>query len=44
MGGHAYTVPMNTMALAPQVIEAVDVPVLDSGAISVGRRLRPHLR
>ena len=43
MGGYAYAVPMNTMDLALQVIEAVDVPVLVSGAISDGWRLAAAL-
>jgi enoyl-[acyl-carrier protein] reductase II len=39
MGGHTHLHPVHTMVLAPQVIDAVDVPVIVSGGIFDGRGL-----
>jgi NAD(P)H-dependent flavin oxidoreductase YrpB (nitropropane dioxygenase family) len=39
MGGHTHERPVHTMVLAPQVIAAVDVPVIVSGGIFDGRGL-----
>jgi NAD(P)H-dependent flavin oxidoreductase YrpB (nitropropane dioxygenase family) len=43
MGGHTHEHPVHTMVLAPQVIEAVDVPVVVSGGIHSGRGLAAAL-
>lgn len=39
MGGHTHTNGVHTMVLAPQVVEAVDIPVVVSGGICDGRGL-----
>jgi NAD(P)H-dependent flavin oxidoreductase YrpB (nitropropane dioxygenase family) len=39
MGGHTHANGVHTMVLAPQVIEAVDIPVVVSGGICDGRGL-----
>jgi NAD(P)H-dependent flavin oxidoreductase YrpB (nitropropane dioxygenase family) len=39
MGGHTHANPVHTMILAPQVIQAVDVPVVVSGGIADGAGL-----
>jgi NAD(P)H-dependent flavin oxidoreductase YrpB (nitropropane dioxygenase family) len=36
MGGHTHSSPVHTMILAPQVIQAVDLPVVISGGIADG--------
>lgn len=43
MGGHTHLVPVHTMVLAPQVIDALDIPVLVSGGIADGRGLAASL-
>jgi NAD(P)H-dependent flavin oxidoreductase YrpB (nitropropane dioxygenase family) len=43
MGGHTHLHPVHTMVLAPQVIEAVDCPVIVSGGIYDGRGLAAML-
>ena len=37
MGGHTHVHPVHTMVLAPQVIDALDIPVIVSGGIFDGR-------
>jgi enoyl-[acyl-carrier protein] reductase II len=39
MGGHTHAKAVHTMVLAPQVIEALDIPVVISGGIADGRGL-----
>lgn len=39
MGGHTHVYPVHTMVLAPQVIDALDIPVIVSGGIYDGRGL-----
>lgn len=39
MGGHTHAKAVHTMVLAPQVIDALDVPVVVSGGIADGRGL-----
>lgn len=39
MGGHTHVYPVHTMVLAPQVIDALDIPVIVSGGIFDGRGL-----
>jgi len=39
MGGHTHANGVHTMVLAPQVVEAVDIPVVVSGGICDGRGL-----
>jgi enoyl-[acyl-carrier protein] reductase II len=39
MGGHTHARAVHTMVLAPQVIEALDIPVVVSGGIADGRGL-----
>src|SRR5438270_725125 len=43
MGGHTHARPVHTMVLAPQVIDAVEVPVVVSGGIHDGRGLAAAL-
>ena len=43
MGGHTHLHPVHTMVLAPQVIEAVDCPVVVSGGIYDGRGMAAML-
>ena len=43
MGGHTHLHPVHTMVLAPQVIDAVDCPVLVSGGIYDGRGMAAML-
>ena len=40
-GGHIGE--LTTMSIVPQVVDAIDIPVIAAGGIADGRALRQHL-